>query len=444
LTEILKPSEHPKLDLMKDLWFSGLRATEIAQYLNDEGLPPVKVTALAKFGQRNWNSQLKVVVADRDLDELQTLISDIEDSGMRVEKITQTKRSGFGWEKIDGVNTQVPRETTAQTLQIRPDDSTTFERATLPAITINSKPATSRSKPANLSLGVAIPDMQIGYHRGPRGELTTTHDEAAINVMHQILVYLEEIHGVDLLVNLGDNLDLPMFSSHRTAPGYLGTYQLAIDRAGTEAAVQREICPDSKNVWLEGNHEARQTNAVVDKLPGLAGITRSNDTEPVLSIPYLCRFDDSRTEFVEGYPEGEFWANKRTRFVHGSLYSSNKGGTASKYIASKVNTICGHIHSKELLYATQKTPEGGYEFFCGSPGSLCKNDGSVPSSKTGITSSGAQNSKPKTEDWNQGIYIVWYDDDVWADIETVKIEDGYALFRGVEFHATVTPNGDPI
>jgi len=80
--------------------------------------------------------------------------------------------------------------------------------------------------------------------------------------------------------------------------------------------------------------------------------------------------------------------------------------------------------------------------FAGSPGCLCRIDGTVPSAKTGIRSDGTQGSS-RAENWHQGMSVFWYETSgrqhSW--VEPVEIEDGKAFFRGVTFTATVDENG---
>lgn len=444
MKKIVNPSDHPALEIMEQLWEEGLRATEIAKYLDDEGLAPVNVKALAKYGQRKWNTKVTIKVENKDVDYVTSLVEEIEASGKRVGKISFNKRRTYGWEKIDGENVQVPREILGQTIEILPDQPE-FEQATIPSVTIVSKGPERASKPRGFGLAIDLPDKQIGYHRGTHGELTTTHDEAAIDVAHQISLYCQETYGIDVVINHGDDLDFPMFSTHRTAPGYLQTTQLGIDRLGTEMATQRAIAPLADIIYLKGNHDQRLDNMVVEKMPGLVGLARSGEADPVLSVAYLCKFDEFGVTYIDGYPEGEYWLNEGTKAVHGSLYSSNKGGTAVKYLSSKVNVLFGHTHRREYLEANHKTKDGGYTFFAGSAGCLARLDGPVPSSSTGINSKGQQNSKAKTEDWQHGINVIWYElDGTKAYLEQISIDNGYAIYNGIEFRATVTPNGEPL
>jgi len=293
--------------------------------------------------------------------------------------------------------------------------------------------------------------MQIGFVQSLLGAseriLETTHDEAAIDVAHQVIGYLDQIYsgdgGVDLIVLAGDILDLPEFTTHRTAPGYLSNTQSTIDRGGTECAVLRELAPNAEIKWLQGNHEARLINALVDKTPNLVGLSQANDEnrQPVISIPYLLRMSEFGVDYIDGYPDGEFWVNPYFRCEHGSVVRSGPGQTAAKYLSTGVSTLYGHHHHREMLYQRINTHSGSRVIFSGSPGCLARIDGVVPSSKTGIKSTGKQKSSHH-EAWHQGITVFWYtEDDAW--LESVNIENGYAFYRGQEFSATVDVNGRP-
>src|SRR5690606_29598869 len=103
-------------------------------------------------------------------------------------------------------------------------------------------------------------------------------------------------------------LDLPAFGSHRSAPAFMHTTQMAIDRAAEEAAIQRQLAPDADIVWLEGNHESRLTKYLVDRAPALVGLNKGGQTaQPVMSLSNLCRFDEYGIEYLEPYPDAELW-----------------------------------------------------------------------------------------------------------------------------------------
>jgi hypothetical protein len=438
-------ADHPAKDQMQEIWQAGGRAKDIVNYLEENGLPIIKESTVARYGQRFWSEKVRIT-SDASTDEIASVIREIEDAGMaHVTKMAYTKKRYPGWEKIDGENIQVEKESSGWNIDIVPAGPLP-EKATIAPIKVSARGFKKRSKPEGWKLCVAIPDPQIGYYRSVDGELTTTHDEAALDIAHQITTFLENEYGVDLTIILGDNHDFSAFSSHRSAPGYTINTQLEIDRFGTEVALQRKITPDAEIVVLSGNHDDRLNKAIVDRLPGLVGISKANSREPLLSIANLCRFDEYNIKSIESYPDGEFWVNDYLRFEHGSIVSGSPGATAAKYLAdSRVSTIFGHTHRQELVYGRIRERDGSRPIFAGTPGTTARIDGVLPSGQTGITSAGKQAGK-RTEKWQQGIFVVWYQDggDQKAAVEPVLIEDGSALYSGQIFNATVTKNGEPV
>ena len=274
---------------------------------------------------------------------------------------------------------------------------------------------------------VILPDMQIGYFRDANGTLVPTQDEGALEIS---LAIIKSVNP-DLIVMVGDNLDFPEFGKYRLSPSYALTTQAAIDRATTLCAQLRAIAPQARIVWLAGNHEERLVNYVLDNAKASFGLKRGNTPEswPVLSIPYLCRFDDFGVEFVPGYPAGQFWINQRLRVIHGTKVRSN-GSTAHAYLGSeKTSVIYGHIHRREWAERSRDDWDGAKTIMAASPGTLARCDGAVPSTKGALDLDG----RPMTivEDWQQGIAVVTYqpgEGEFWY--EQVPFHSGCAMYHG--------------
>ena len=426
-------ADHPNKDDIEQLWRSGHRAKEIVEYLQQNGLPVVSTSTLSRYGQRYWSDSVSVKI-DADFSD----DSDLADKLAGLEKIGLVR-------KIN-VRESVTRtgRSTATTIEVVPGQTAApLDRGPKATLKFNYKVAKPEPKPDGWKVGIKLPDMQIGYWLQGE-EKVATHDEAAMDVAHQIVADIEARYGVDLIVNVGDNLDLPAFSvKHLNAPGFMHTTQLAIDRATVEGQIQRALAPSAQIAWLQGNHEQRLTNYLVAKAPALVGISRGCETDALLSVKNLLRFDESNIDYLEPFPDSEFWVNDHLRFEHGSYCVSSPGGTAAKHLASGVSVGYGHIHRHELLQMTRHTKDGPRTHFAGSAGCLCKIDGSVPSSKTGITSQGKQAAQ-KTENWQQGIWVFWWqpEGDQLVAIEPVSIWGGWAMFRGREYLATVNSDGD--
>jgi hypothetical protein len=266
-----------------------------------------------------------------------------------------------------------------------------------------------------------------------------THDPDAVDVAMQILEDCQDRYGVDKIIHLGDDLDLPDFGKHRSAPEVLGKINEATTLQYRTLAYERAICPEAEIDWLVGNHEARLTNWMVDNAPQLLGLQRADtpQADPVLSIPYLCRLDELDVNYVDPWPEGEVWLNDHVRCLHGTIARSGKGATATAYLSEGgASSIYGHIHRKEQIWQTRHTKHGPRTYMAGSPGTLCDISGGVPSANSGITAYGAQG-KSRTEDWQQGLWIVRYqlEGPQWFTIDDVNIWAGWGFWEGKHYHA---------
>ena len=444
MNKVVKPSQHPNLDYIENLWQEGKRATEIVQLLSTKNMPAVNVKSLAKYGQRNWSNKHTVVTQDEDLTNLKDQISAIEEQGMKVGKVAVSTRSTYVWEKQeDGSNQQVKRDTTARSIEILPDDSPHLELATLPDIQVNFQREKSSRSP-EIGLAISLPDMQIGYYRDNQQNLYTLQDERVLDVTHQILAELEATEGIDTIVMQGDNGDFAEFGKYSTPVGYTGTTQLTINRLATEGATLRAISPDSVIKYLAGNHEERLNKTLVDKVPSLVGITRAFENTPVNTIEHLCRFDEYNIDYLDGYPANEFWLNDGLRFIHGNSVKAAKGATAASMLPDGFSTVYGHIHRQELVWGVTRSRSGSQNIFAGSAGTACKITGEVPSFHGGVTNSGTPKTKKGLEDWQQGLMVIYYEKNgfnAWP--EMVTIHEGETVFRGKKYVSQVDSEGTP-
>lgn len=279
---------------------------------------------------------------------------------------------------------------------------------------------------------IVLPDMQIGYFTNADGNLEAIHDEAAISICRKVI----RDEQPDSIVMVGDNADFAELSRFRLSPAYAQTTQATIDRCAVLAAALRSDAPNAEIVWLEGNHEARLPFTIIDNAKAAFGLRRGMEPEgwPVLSMPHLCHFADSRVTYLSGYPANVYWINDNLRIIHGHKVTSN-GSTAHKYLDdARVSTIFGHVHRAEHAERTRQTREGPRTITAASAGCLCRIDGVVPSTKGGIDVHGRP--VPTAEDWQQGFHVVHHQPgDGLFSLERVQILNGWAMFRGQEYRA---------
>ena len=300
-----------------------------------------------------------------------------------------------------------------------------------PPIVVRSPKATGVA-PTDLKTAVILPDMQIGYFRNSNGDYEPIHDEDAIAVALKIVKQARPSQ----VIMVGDNLDLCEFGKYRSTPAFKFTTQAAIDRATTLCAEIRAAAPDAEIVWLAGNHEERLPNFILDNASAAFGLRQGNSPEsfPVMSVPFLCRFDEFGVVYKPGYPAGSHWVTERLRVIHGNKVASG-GSTAHKYLATeKASVIYGHIHRREWAERTREDFDGPKTILAASPGCLARVDGVVPSTKGGFDLDGRP--MPIVEDWQQGLAVVPYSEETgefWY--EQVAIRNGNALWRGKLFSA---------
>lgn len=316
--------------------------------------------------------------------------------------------------------------------------TTSFITTAAPTIVKPARPP--KKTPALLSgwkTAVILPDPQFGY-RDVDGVLDPFHDADAIDVATQILAAVAQDSRVDVVVNLGDFLDLPAQSKYEQHEQWQNTSQNAINAGHLWLAEQRATVPSSQIVVLEGNHDKRLTDSVTKFNMASAGLKRASAPPtawPVLSAPFLLDVDALDIEWLDGYPARKFWLNDWIKCVHGSIVRSS-ASTASAYARSeRTSTIFGHIHRLEIHHTTQQDRYGPIRNFAATPGCLCRVDGAVPSMKGAQSLSGIP--LKSYEDWQQGMLVVRYkDDDPRYVLEAVHIQDGWAMYGGVEFNAS--------
>jgi len=278
---------------------------------------------------------------------------------------------------------------------------------------------------------IVTPDIQIGYYRNFDGTLEPTHDEKALDIL---IALIEDIQP-ELIVCVGDNLDLPEMGKYITYPAYAQTTQASIDRATMFCAQMRNAAPHARIIWLAGNHEERMPKYIVQNAVAAYGLRKGNSPEswPVLSIPYLCRMEEYCVEYFPGYPAADYWINKKLRIIHGDRVKSS-GSTAHVYLnAEKTSVIYGHIHRIETAFKTREDFDGPRTIMAASPGCLARIDGAIPSTKGGVDLDG----RPLTrhENWQQGIGVVTFEDSGEHKFcyEVAPIYDGWMMFRGKEY-----------
>lgn len=302
-----------------------------------------------------------------------------------------------------------------------------------PAAPTYVKPVKSTKKKTNVRTTVILPDPQIGYRR-VNEEMIPMHDEQAMSVALQIVRDMNP----DCVVNLGDFIDLPEWSSKfLVLPEFVLTTQPSIDRAHRFLAQQKAVCDaDTEFVLIAGNHDDRLGKAIAKNAMAAMRLKRADAPKefPVLSIPFLLRLDELGVQYISGYPAGRYRITQGNDIIT-PLYAihGEKLDIAKVATSERQSFVQGHIHRFAMHSQTYEI-EGNPKFVLAfSSGCLCRIDGAVPSTKSGTNEHG----EPLTrwESWQQGIAVVTETEDGFWTAEMIPIYRGTAVFRGNRYTA---------
>lgn len=253
------------------------------------------------------------------------------------------------------------------------------------------------------SLSILGGDLQAGF-RGSE----PFHDEVAMALFQLAIRELQP----DNVVFTGDMIDLTAQSRWEQRNDWATRTQDAIDRYHSFLAETRANAgKDANIVVVHGNHEQRMDTSIQRDAAHLLGLRRANAGHElsVLTLQYLCRYDDLNIQSVDGYPNAAYWLEDNLKVTHGT--NATKGGSnAAKYLAQEdSSTIYGHSHRMEVAFRTRATRLGQRVVAAASPGCLCRTDGGVPGFNYSVDNQGR--TVPKAEDWQQGMLIVRHNPD---------------------------------
>jgi len=274
---------------------------------------------------------------------------------------------------------------------------------------------------------VVVADGQIGFHRSfDDYKVRTLHDRRAFACATAAITALQP----DQLVILGDMLDLPDWSDHFVqSPEFAFTSQMSINWFAAWLRHVRPYC--GKVVYVEGNHEARLVRCLMTNTATAYKLKPANmpAAAPLLSIRSMLGLDALGIEYVGDYPKGEYWINDNLLMIHGKKVGAKSGQTAMKMLDSpRTSIIQGHAHRQESAHVTTHSHNKTVTYGAYALGTLARLDGIVPS----------QNGR---ENWQQGIGVVDYTDDLYQ-VYPLNIYGGRMVMFGRQYEADVT--NDPL
>ena len=278
-------------------------------------------------------------------------------------------------------------------------------------------------------LAIVLPDIQAGFRQYEDGSLDPIHDTKALDIALQII---RDTKPDQVILN-GDNLDLPQLGRFAQESTFTQTLNPTLDYVHEFLAKIRANAPDTKIIYLAGNHELRLSKYIMQYAEKLHGVKQAGTTERVLTIPFLLNLADIDVEYKSGYPAAQYWLNERIKAIHGSTVRPAGKTAAALVNADETSTLFGHIHRQEYAARTAKNFQGARFIIAQSFGCLARIDGAVPSYGNGIDE---MTDQPiiAHENWQHGLGAVYYQDgDKPFDTQqiTIQTHNGYTTrFNG--------------
>lgn len=238
------------------------------------------------------------------------------------------------------------------------------------------------------------------------------HDPHALDVALQIGQCLD----VDRVIINGDGFDANSVS--RYTPKAERPYRWVDERAQAVPVFQmiRESFADVPITYLFGNHCRRPADFIASVAPQLQGL---------MSLPELLGIMDLGFEFEED--NRVILANNQLMVKHGTSVGKESGSSVQKEVRDHgMSIIMAHVH-RRALYEVTRTAQvlrGEQPLLGVEPGCLCSLDPDYME-------------KENTANWQHGCVVVTLHDDGTYDVEPVRIHQGRAFFRGLQFRSRI-------
>lgn len=286
-------------------------------------------------------------------------------------------------------------------------------------------------------MGVLMPARSDGWKRTPRppvqpeclhelcvflGDHHAPHHDPQLHIA--VCEWLRE-HQPDRGIILGDLLDMDQLSRHRRTPEWTATVQATLDSAYGILRSYIEASPGTRWQMLDGNHEDRLRNSVLDHLSAVFGVRRAaesdQDEQPVLSTPFLLRLDELGVEWEQpegGYENAQIRVTSELAARHGWVVKKGSGASALTSIDRlRYSVIIGHTHRQAIVHHTAHSIDGKPKTLLGcEAGTLASIEGGL-----GYATS---------PDWQRGFATA----DIYGDTGLFKVDlatyvDGVLLWR---------------
>jgi predicted phosphodiesterase len=220
----------------------------------------------------------------------------------------------------------------------------------MPAVDVQPRPKSSKKFKFDSSFLAAV----LGDEQEPYA------DRVAEDKVYQWL----EHNQPQVIVHLGDLMDLPTISRHKDNPEWSASVQECLNAGYERLSNYVSICPDAHFVFMLGNHDERLRNELLlraERMYGIRPADRPGQPQAVdaLSPRNLLHLDELGIEFIDpkgGYAHAQYNLSSQLGVRHGWLTGDN---TASKSLDRLGHSIIvGHTHAQRITYKTVYNIDG--------------------------------------------------------------------------------------
>lgn len=224
------------------------------------------------------------------------------------------------------------------------------------------------------------------------------HDVKALAAVEQML----EARQPDVIIQLGDLLDLGSLGHFIKHPAIVGTLQEEFDMGYEFWKNIRTICPNSYCIQIEGNHEKRLQRELWNH-PQFHSL-RS------MTAPAQLRLEELNVQWVPY--RTNFFLCPELLITHGTAVRSKSGYSATTEMENRgVSGVSGHVHRLGLV--TRTNMRGTMTW--------CEAGHLLDINKVDYVEGQAN--------WQQGFATVYFNDDFFQ-VQPVPISNGQFVFEG--------------
>lgn len=264
--------------------------------------------------------------------------------------------------------------------------------------------------PTKPQLAVCVPDIHVPHHDVP--------------AHHALCEWLRTFRP-ERGVIMGDLLDYDAVSRHRKSPKWSRPLKETIQAAYEVLRDYVDASPGTVWEMVDGNHEDRMRNAILDSLPAVHGLTRAEidgQPEPVVHSPYyLLRMDELGITPVD--TGGDEYTHAQIKLApdiaarHGDKARKGAGASALETLKqTRYSVLMGHTHRQGFVWYTTHDIDGKPVVVCAAEcGTLAQIPGGL--------------GYAREPDWQQGWATVLLRPGQHSHVELASVIDGVASWR---------------